>query len=244
MDNRHAYVQIVICMNGENVHYYRLPCPLPGNKICHSNVQASNLTILPCGVSKPFWSTNNHSHISMLYQWRVGSLITVGFVYRTTVYIHYIHVHMYLRYVYIHVYMYTCTYVTCTCALYTIIHVYTHTLLATCRKRFRSKHAGHYKDHSYITSGEFSLDPIRDYSLLEQDEDGELCARVFLSICTHSLCSLSPSYAEQGLVGGVSPTHSGLSNGYHNSAAANRSPRSQRRLGNPSNSPRSRYPYS
>ena len=39
------------------------------------------------------------------------------------------------------------------------------------RKRFRSKHS-HYKDgHSYVTSGEFSLDPIKDHSLLEQDEE-------------------------------------------------------------------------
>ena len=51
--------------------------------------------------------------------------------------------------------------VLCTCMFPTFIRVLNY------RKRFRGKH-GHYKDHSYITSGEFSLDPIKDY-----DEDGE-----------------------------------------------------------------------
>ena len=144
---------------------------------------------------------------------------------------------------------------------------------ALCRKRFRNKHS-HYKDHSYVTSGEFSLDPIKDNSLLEQDEENgggsvfvclysflttyavvlkrksiHLCAYtheymhmymymyIYIHVCDACTCihgQLS-YYTEQN---GVSPTHSGLSNGYHHSASSSRSPRSQRRYGNHSNSPR------
>lgn len=57
---------------------------------------------------------------------------------------------------------------------------------ALCRKRFRNKHS-HYKDHSYVTSGEFSLDPIKDNSLLEQDEENGECS-VF--VCLYSFMSM------------------------------------------------------
>ena len=138
----------------------------------------------------------------------------MGFVYRTTVYM-YLHVHMYLRYIYIHVYMYIhvhmylCYMYMCTVEVYyhTCVHTHTHCLLI-CRKRFRSKHAGHYKDHSYITSGEFSLDPIRDYSLLEQDEDGEyqiMCVCVFVRM--YSLTVFSLSLLCRARVGGWSQSH-------------------------------------
>ena len=38
---------------------------------------------------------------------------------------------------------------------------------------------------------------------------------------------------------GISPTHTGITNGYHGSAANGRSPKGQRRLGNHTSSPRS-----
>ena len=85
----------------------------------------------------------------------------------------------------------------------TELHMHTMTFFVlSCffRKRFRSKHS-HYKDgHSYVTSGEFSLDPIKDHSLLEQDEEnGEhVCVCLFVSLSSSSLSlslSLSPSRA-------------------------------------------------
>ena len=65
------------------------------------------------------------------------------------------------------------------------------------RKRFRSKHS-HYKDgHSYVTSGEFSLDPIKDHSLLEQDEENGEHVGMYTTLCVF-VC-LYPSLIQPSL---------------------------------------------
>lgn len=91
-------------------------------------------------------------------------------------------------------------------------------------KRLRSKHAhAHYKgDHSYITSGEFSLDPIKDQSLSENDEEqqqrwGQPAPRM-------PQRSDLPSVARYG---NRAPPH--MSNGFSDHPASHSSPGLQRR---------------